>query len=127
MASKVNMEQEMKDLIAPSFVNVLNDIYNKRKSKICCAAEMRESLGAVINAIDVELKKQEHCRKCEWRGKTIRGESACPCDEDVHGVVFDIDVTDRILKALRGNEEQSVKSGHDKQEVGEREEVKDGE
>lgn len=123
MASKVYMEQEMKDLIAPAFVKVWNDIYHKRKSKIYCAAEMRESLGAVINAIDVELKKQEHCRKCEWRGKTIRGEAACPCDEDVHGVVFDIDVTDRILKALCGNEEQPVKSGNDKQEVGEWEEV----
>lgn len=66
------------------------------------AADAEEELARIKKVIDDELKKQELCRKCEWRGRNIRGESACPCPEENHGVVFDIDVTDRILRAARG-------------------------
>lgn len=70
------------------------------------AADMRERLDEVSKVIGDELKKQKHCRECEWRRKSIRSEPTCPCDEDVHGVVFDIGVTDRIVKALRGDIER---------------------
>ena len=81
----------------------------KESLQVGNAAEMRERLDAVNKVVDDELKKQAHCRSCEWRGKSIRSEPACPCDEDVHGVVFDIDVTDRIVKALRGNKGEEQK------------------
>ena len=97
--------QEMRDM-AENIIMSEDDWIEDAAHMLRQAADEMERIDEVNKAIGDELKKQEHCRKCEWRGKSVRSEPACPCDEDVHGVVFDIGVTDRIVKALRGDLER---------------------
>lgn len=63
------------------------------------AADEKIRLDSILDAIEKEFKKQSTCRSCEWRGKSIRSEPACPCDKDENCSVYEIDVIDRLRQA----------------------------
>ena len=70
------------------------------------AADEQKRLDSILDAIEKEFKKQSTCRSCEWRGKSIRSEPACPCDNDENFSVYEIDIIDRLRQAADGTEQE---------------------